>query len=113
MSAPSKKKKREETKSNEELALTSAMNSQYNIMHPMINAEHVRVRNPITGLDPLFNTKSDSFRELIVYLCEKGLKQKLSEEFDFFTKNYDIRWDNIKTATIPDGDKIDDNSNMG
>ena len=96
MPAPSKKKNREETKSTEELALLSAMNSDYNLMHPMINAEYVRVRNPLTGLDPSFKTNDDSFRELIQELCGKGLTKKLGLEFDEFAQKYDPKWSAVK-----------------
>lgn len=105
MPAPSKKKKREETRTLEELALLSAMNSEYNIMHPMVDANYVRVRNPLTGLDPSFKTNEDSFRELIQELCEKGLTKKLTCEFDEFAQNYDPKWNVVKdfamTASIP------------
>ena len=96
MPAPSRKKKREETRSNEEIALTSAINSEYNIMHPMVDAEYVRVRNPLTGLDPSFKTNSEFFRNLILELCGKGLDKKLSKEFDEFSVNYDSKWSSIK-----------------
>ena len=56
-------------------------------MHPMFNAEHVRLRNPLTGRDTVFETNSDSFREMIVQLCDKGLDKKLSKEFDLFAEN--------------------------
>ena len=80
MPAPTRKKKREETRTLEELALLSAMNSEYNIMHPMVDANYVRVRNPLTGRDPSFKTNSESFRNLILELCDKGLDKKLSKE---------------------------------
>jgi len=96
MPAPSRKKKREETRTLEELALLSAMNSEYNIMQPMVDANYVRVRNPLTGLDPLFQTDSNLFRNLILELCGKGLDKKLSKEFDEFSVNYDSKWSSIK-----------------
>lgn len=96
MPAPSKKKRREETKSMEELALLSAINSEYNIMHPMVDANYVRVRNPLTGRDPSFKTNSESFRNLILELCDKGLDKKLSKEFDEFSVNHDSKWSSIK-----------------
>lgn len=65
-------------------------------MHPMINAEYVRVRNPLTGLDPSFKTSSESFRNLILELCDKGLDKKISKEFDDFSANYDSKWSLIK-----------------
>lgn len=96
MPAPTKKKKREETRSNEEIALLSAMNSEYNIMQPMANAEYIRVRNPLTGKDPSFKTNEDSFRELIQYLCEKGLTKKLEREFDEFALKHNPKWAMVK-----------------
>lgn len=96
MPAPTRKKKREETRTLEELALLSAINSEYNIMHPMVDANYVRVRNPLTGRDPSFKTNSESFRNLILELCGKGLDKKLSKEFDEFSANYDSKWSSIK-----------------
>ena len=96
MPAPSKKKKREETRSNEEIAILSAMNSEYSIMQPMADAEYVRVRNPLTGKDPSFKTNEDSFRELIQYLCEKGLTKKLEREFDEFALKHNPKWAMVK-----------------
>ena len=96
MPALSRKRKREETRTLEELALLSAMNSEYNIMHPMVDANYVRVRNPLTGRDPLFQTDSNLFRELIMQLCEKGLDIKLAREFDEFSVKYNTKWSSIK-----------------
>ena len=110
MPAPSKKKKREETRSNEEIALLSAMNSEYSIMQPMADAEYVRVRNPLTGKDPSFKTNEDSFRELIQYLCEKCLTKKLEREFDEFALKHNPKWAMVKEyamTTDTETDKID------
>lgn len=96
MPLPIKKKKREETKTLEEQALLSAMNSEYNLMHPMINADYVRVRDPLTGLDPSFKTDSESFRELIQELCQKGLTKKLNREFDEFTQKHNSKWAEVQ-----------------
>ncbi len=102
MPSPFKKKKREETRSIEELALLSALNSEYNLLYPMVDPSYVRVRNPLTGLDPTFRTDSDSFRQLIDDLCQKGLGVKLSKEFDYFAKNYNTRWSAIKMFAMPE-----------
>jgi len=101
MPPPSRKTKREETKTVEELRLLSAMNSESNTMIPMVNAAYVRVRNPLTGLDPHFKTDSDSFRELIKQLCEKGLSVKLNKEFDEFAIKYDSKWALVKQFAMP------------
>lgn len=101
MPAPSRKKKREETKTVEELRLISAMNAESNTMIPMVNAAYVRVRNPLTGLDPHFKTDSDSFRELINQLCDKGLRAKLDKEFDEFAVKYDSKWALVKQFAMP------------
>jgi len=103
MPPPMKKKKREETRGNEEIALLSALNSEYNIMQPMADAGHIRVRNPLTGKDPSFKTNDDSFRELIQYLCEKGLTKKLEREFDEFALKYDPKWIQVKEFAMTTG----------
>ena len=103
MPPPSRKIRREETRTLEELALLSAMNSEYNIMHPMVDANYVRVRNPLTGRDPLFQTDSNLFRELIMQLCEKGLDIKLAREFNEFAQKYDPKWNEVKDFAMAVG----------
>ena len=107
MPPPTKKKKREETRSNEEIALLSAMNSEYNIMQPMVDAEYIRVRNPLTGKDPSFKTNEDSFRELIQYLCEKGLTKKLEREFDEFALKHNPKWAMVKEYAMTTDTEMD------
>lgn len=101
MPPPSRKIRREETRTVEELRLLSAMNSTSNIMIPMVDAAHVRVRNPITGLDLHCKTDSDSFQELIKQLCDKGLRAKLDKEFDEFAVKYDSKWALVKQFAMP------------
>lgn len=86
------KVQQKETRSNEEIAIESAKNSSYNLMMPMIDAAHVRVRNPITGKDPHFSTSDDSFFSLLAEFSSKGLQSKIESEFIFFSQNYNPLW---------------------
>ena len=46
--APPKKKVVREEKNSEEIAFTTAKNSEYNICTPMLNAAHIRITHPFT-----------------------------------------------------------------
>lgn len=69
-------------------------------MQPMADAEYVRVRNPFTGKDPLHKTSESSFRELIQFLCKKGLAKKLECEFEEFILKYNPKWAVVKEYAI-------------
>lgn len=94
------KVQQKETRSNEEIAIESFKNSSYNLMIPMNNAAHVRVRNPITGKDPHFSTSDFSFFDLLSDLSSKGLQSKIESEFLFFAQNYNPLWSEVHQAFI-------------
>jgi len=91
-----KKKKREETRTTEEVLLQGAANSNYTLMQPMVNAEYVRIKNPLTLLSPVLKTDSESLREFVQQLCAYGLSSKISSEFDEFELKYDAKWAQVK-----------------
>jgi len=91
-----RKKKREETRTTEEVLLQGAVNSNYTLMQPMVDAEYVRIKNPVTLLSPVFRTDSESFRAFVQQLCAYGLSGKISSEFDEFELKYDARWAEVK-----------------
>jgi hypothetical protein len=101
MPPPSRKIRREETRTAEEIRFITALNSGSTTMIPMVDAAYVRVRNPITGLDLHCKTDSDSFQELIKQLCDKGLRAKLDKEFDEFALKYDSKWALVKQFAMP------------
>jgi hypothetical protein len=84
-----------DTRSPEEIAIQSAANSNHHIMIPMVNAAYVRLRNPLTGKDHHLSTNEPSFFEMIYELSQKGLKEKLMSDFNYFADNYDPKWRNV------------------
>lgn len=90
-----KQKRVEDKRSAEEIAIESAKNSPYNILTPMLNAAHIRVRNPITSLDKLYDVNKPEFFEDFYDLSQKGLQERLFSELNSFALNIDSNWSNV------------------
>lgn len=75
-----------------EIAIQSAITSHYNILTPMYKAEHIRVRNPLTGLDNLFSVTSPAFYDMFYELAQLGLKDKMMLEIETFAATIDPDW---------------------
>lgn len=81
-----------ETRSKEEIAIQSIVNSEYHLMIPMHEAKYVVVKNPITGLHDHLATSDKRFFELLYELSQKGLGQKILNDLEYFANNYDSNW---------------------
>ncbi len=81
-----------ETRTPSQIAIHSAMTSSLSILIPGYSAQYIRVKNPITGLDPNFSVKDIEFFELFYELSQLGLKDKLMKEIEFFTATIDPGW---------------------
>ena len=93
MSGPVKKKAVViDKRSPEEIAIQSAMNSNYNVIVPLMNAEYAYIKNPVTQKTVHMGTKSEAFFEMFIELCEKGLKDKLRAEISSFAEEIDEKW---------------------
>ena len=94
MSGPVKKKKIAivDKRSPEEIAIQSAMNSNYNIITPLFNGDYAYINNPLTQKTVHLRTNSEAFFEMFMELCEKGLTQKLRGEVSSFSRDYDDKW---------------------
>ena len=86
-----------DTRSPEEIAIQSAMTSHYNTLIPGFKAEHVRIKNPLTGKDPLFSVNDPKFFELFYSLAQMGLKDKMMREIESFTVA-DSAWQGVYSA---------------
>ena len=73
-----------DTRSAEEIAIQSAMTSHYNTLVPGYKAKHIRIKNPLTGKDPLFSVEDPAFFEMFYELSQKGLKDKMMKEIEIF-----------------------------
>lgn len=92
-----KQKRLEDKRSPEEIALESAKNSPYNMLTPMINAEHIRFRNPITSLDKIYKVQDPQFYEVFYEFSQKGLEERLFSELNSFVQ-IDSSWKNVTDA---------------
>lgn len=90
-----KQKRVEDKRTPLEIAIDSAKTSSYRLMMPMLNAEHVRVRDPLSSSDKHFSTKDPAFYDLMADLYSKGLNDKLIAEFNNFIL-IDPKWATIK-----------------
>lgn len=87
-----KQKRAEDKRSSNEIAVDSAKTSTYNMCTPMYKAEHIRLRNPITGLDKLYSVTDPAFYEAFYELSQLGLQDKLMLEIETFTASIDPDW---------------------
>ena len=62
-----------DTRTPQEIAIQSAATSHYTILIPGYKAQNIRIKNPLTGKDPLFSVEDPQFFELFYDLAEKGL----------------------------------------
>jgi hypothetical protein len=93
MSGPVKKKVAVvDKRSPEEIAIQSAMNSNYNVITPLLNGEYAYINNPLTQKTAHLGTNSDEFFEMFLELCEKGLMDKLRSEVVSFSKDPSDKW---------------------
>ena len=87
-----------DTRTPEEIAIQSAMTSHYTILIPGYKAQHIRIKNPLTGKDPLFNVEDPAFFEMFYELSQKGLKNKLMKEIETFAATIDPYWGAVYSA---------------
>jgi len=90
--APPKKKVIREEKNSEEIAFTTAKNSEYNTCTPMLNAAYIRITHPFTRKDIHLSTKSHEFFSLFKEMSDKGLGDRLFMELSQFGANIDEKW---------------------
>jgi len=87
-----------DTRTPEEIAIQSAVTSHYTILVPGYKAKNVRIKNPLTGKDPLFSVEDPQFFELFYDLAQKGLKEKMMREIETFAANVDPDWQAVYSA---------------
>jgi hypothetical protein len=89
-----------ETRSAEEIAIQSAIHSQYFCMYPMADAAYARLKNPIDGNDYHFSTQDSNFYAMLYDLSQKGMTEKILKDLTYFAENYDVKWNNVKDTLI-------------
>jgi hypothetical protein len=84
-----------DTRSAEEIAIQSAITSHYNILVPGYKAQNIRIKNPLTGKDPLFNVMEPAFYNLFYDLSQLGLKDKMMREIETFASTINPDWQKV------------------
>jgi len=84
-----------EEKTTEEQKIQAAINSSHYFAIPMLDAEYIRVRNPITGLDYHFSTSDENFLQMVWDLSQKGMHEKILKDLTSFAQNYDSKWNEV------------------
>jgi hypothetical protein len=71
-----------------QLTIQAAINSNYSLLIPCTDGNFVYVRNPISGKTMHFQTNKPEFAAYVKQLTEIGLGEKLRKDFnDLITKN--------------------------
>lgn len=91
---------KQDTRTSEEIALQSASTSNHHIMIPLWRAEHTYIRHPLLGKDIHLSTTSPKFYEMIYELCQKGLKDKIFKDIEYFINYYDANWIRVRDALV-------------
>ena len=84
-----------DTRSPEEIAIQSAMTSHYTVLIPGYKAQNIRIKNPLTGKDPLFSVEDPAFFDLFYELAQLGLKDKMMREIETFASTINPDWQNV------------------
>lgn len=87
-----------DTRTPQEIAIQSAMTSHYTTLIPGYKAQNVRIKNPLTGKDPLFSTSDPAFYELFYELAQLGLKDKMMNEIEIFAATIDPDWQAVYSS---------------
>lgn len=87
-----------DTRSPEEIAIQSAITSHYTILIPGYKAKNVRIKNPLTGKDPLFSVEDPKFFDMFYDLAEKGLKDKMMREIQTFAATIHPDWQAVYSS---------------
>lgn len=86
---------KKDAKTELQLTIQAAINSNYSLLIPCVDGNFVYVRNPVSGKTMHFETNKQEFAAYIKQLTEIGLGEKLKKDFnDLVTKNSD-HWSKV------------------
>jgi hypothetical protein len=88
----SKKIVRVDKRSEKEILIQSAANSNYSLLMPCVDQKFVYVRNPLTNETKHFETDKPEFVAYIKELADLGLNDKLESDFLELGANNNMGW---------------------
>ena len=88
----SKKVVRTDKRSEKEILIQGAINSNYSLLMPCVDQKFVYVRNPLTNETKHFQTDKPEFVAYIKELADLGLNDKLESDFLDLGANKNEGW---------------------
>jgi len=86
---------KKDAKTELQLTIQAAINSNYSLLIPCVDGNFVYVKNPVSGKTMHFETNKPEFAAYVKQLTEIGLGEKLKKDFnDLVAKNSD-HWSKV------------------
>ncbi len=93
--APKKFVEKKDAKTELQMSIQAAINSNYSLLIPCMDANFVYVRNPIAGKTRHFETNKQEFVDYIKELTEIGLGEKLEKDFNELVVKNSEHWNKV------------------
>ena len=93
--APKKFVEKKDAKTELQMSIQAAINSNYSLLIPCVDGNFVYVRNPIAGKTRHFQTTTQEFVDYIKELTEIGLGEKLEKDFNELVAKDSEHWTKV------------------
>ena len=93
--APKKFVEKKDAKTELQMSIQAAINSNYSLLMPCVDGNFVYVRNPIAGKTRHFETNKQEFVDYIKELTEIGLGEKLEKDFNELVAKDSEHWTKV------------------
>ncbi len=90
--APKKFVEKKDAKTELQLSIQAAINSNYSLLIPCVDGNFVYVRNPIAGKTRHFETSKQEFVDYVKELTGIGLGEKLEKDFKDLVEKDSKSW---------------------
>ena len=98
--APKKFVEKKDAKTELQMSIQAAINSNYSLLIPCVDGNFVYVRNPIAGKTRHFQTTTQEFVDYIKELTEIGLGEKLEKDFNDLVDKNSKQWSKVLNLLI-------------
>lgn len=92
---PPARKPSGKTENREESVVLATINSPYNTLIPMLDAQYVRLRHPISRKSLHLATGSEEFLATMKELFDMGIGSRIVRELSEFAERYDAAWGDV------------------
>jgi len=98
-----KSEQKKDSKTELELTIQAAINSNYSLIMPVIDQTVIHIKNPVTKLLVKLKVDSQEYFEFLDTMIAMGLEQKLDKDFAWtqqFGSEYIISWNKYKISKL-------------